>query len=54
MDEFRQFLQEYKWRVIGIAGGILFGGADIHHRLLAYSAVDRHYSLVLFRRMHTG
>ena len=23
MDEFRQFLKEYKWRVIGIAGGIL-------------------------------
>lgn len=23
MDEFRQFLKEYKWRVIGIASGIL-------------------------------
>ncbi len=23
MDEFRQFLKEYKWRVIGVAGGIL-------------------------------
>ena len=23
MDDFRQFLKEYKWRVIGIAGGIL-------------------------------
>ncbi len=23
MDDFRQFLKEYKWRVIGIAGGIV-------------------------------